>query len=514
MLDDEQLVIELINRARANPAAEAARLGIDLNQGLPAGTVSTSPKQPLAPHQLLIDTAAAHSQDMIDRNFFGHVNPDGDDQGDRLDKAGYPWLSCGENLALHLDPLQAHDALFQSPGHRANLLRDSFREVGVGVAVRPAYGINMTELFAKRSDDVFLTGVAFSDQIDGDNFFSPGEGLGGVAITATARNRGTVYTTTTGPSGGYSLQVPAGTYDLTAVDGELKHPIDVSGVVVGTQNAKIDFVAPLVVLPPVAGDDRAMTQKDAPVVIEVLANDAPGVALDVTSVTIVSQPRDGQAVVEQATGQIHYTPGTGLIGADQFTYQVRDRNGVWSSAAHVFVAVVDLSDRPWRNPRNPLDVDADQLVTAADVLIVINDLNLNWAHSLSPPSPQDAFPTPYLDVTGDTQVSPQDVLAIVNFLNSSAAGEGEASFPAAVTHVAPAASLVALSAPPPPTLGGPRVPRAPSAGQSWNPALPPGSGLSRASANSSSNKPFVAVLSLLRVGDLEPWADDLMWTET
>ena len=37
MLDEEQLVIELINRARANPAAEAARLGIDLNEGLQPG---------------------------------------------------------------------------------------------------------------------------------------------------------------------------------------------------------------------------------------------------------------------------------------------------------------------------------------------------------------------------------------------------------------------------------------------------------------------------------------------
>ena len=30
----DQYLIEMINRARANPSGEAARLGIDLNQGL------------------------------------------------------------------------------------------------------------------------------------------------------------------------------------------------------------------------------------------------------------------------------------------------------------------------------------------------------------------------------------------------------------------------------------------------------------------------------------------------
>lgn len=38
--DYEQLMLELINRARAAPGAEAARLGIDLNQGLDPGTIS------------------------------------------------------------------------------------------------------------------------------------------------------------------------------------------------------------------------------------------------------------------------------------------------------------------------------------------------------------------------------------------------------------------------------------------------------------------------------------------
>src|SRR5437016_2552832 len=45
----EQYLVELVNRARADPPAEAARYGIALNEGVPAAdTISTAPKQPLA----------------------------------------------------------------------------------------------------------------------------------------------------------------------------------------------------------------------------------------------------------------------------------------------------------------------------------------------------------------------------------------------------------------------------------------------------------------------------------
>jgi hypothetical protein len=86
----EQLLVELINRARADPNAEAARYGISLNSNLPAGTISSDPKQPLALNQILTNVTEAHSQDIIDRDYFAHVNPDGDGPSDRARAAGYP----------------------------------------------------------------------------------------------------------------------------------------------------------------------------------------------------------------------------------------------------------------------------------------------------------------------------------------------------------------------------------------------------------------------------------------
>src|SRR5437762_2409230 len=53
----EQYLIELVNRARANPTAEAALFGISLNEGLTAGTISATAKQPLAINPYLVTGA-------------------------------------------------------------------------------------------------------------------------------------------------------------------------------------------------------------------------------------------------------------------------------------------------------------------------------------------------------------------------------------------------------------------------------------------------------------------------
>ncbi len=427
MLDDEQLVIELINRARANPAAEAARLGIDLNADLQPGTISTAPKPPLAPNQILIDVAAAHSQDMIDRDFFAHTNPDGKNPGARIAAAGYSAWYWGENIAIHAGAAEAHDLLFTSGGHRVNMLSNDYREIGVGVRLRTGWGIDMTETFANRSGTAFLTGVAFSDQVIADNFFSVGEGLAGVTITATARTVGTAYTTTTGPTGGYSLQVPGGTYDLIASGGKLIKPIQITGIGVGTANVKVDFVVPYSDPGPlIPNADRVMTEKDAAVLIDVLQNDFGSVPLSPAVVAIVKPPSGGNVNVDWLTGRVTYTPATGRTGPDEFTYRLQGADGDWSPAARVIVAVVDLGDCPWKNPLLAPDVNADHQVAPLDALALITNINNYQARVLPTPSIQADFPPSYWDVNGDGRVDANDVLSVINHLNAVADGEGEA----------------------------------------------------------------------------------------
>ena len=53
----DQLMLELVNRARMAPLEEAQRYGIDLNEGFDEGTISSEPTQPLAPNQILTDAS-------------------------------------------------------------------------------------------------------------------------------------------------------------------------------------------------------------------------------------------------------------------------------------------------------------------------------------------------------------------------------------------------------------------------------------------------------------------------
>lgn len=97
--------------------------------------------------------ARAHSQDMIDRDFFSHTNPDGDGPADRLVAAGLRWGAYGENIAKILGGTDlAQEAVtmwMNSTPHRNNILNATlFDETGVGVALDAASGTTFfTQVF-------------------------------------------------------------------------------------------------------------------------------------------------------------------------------------------------------------------------------------------------------------------------------------------------------------------------------------------------------------------------------
>jgi serralysin len=259
---DEQYLVELINRARANPTAEATRLGIDLNEGLTPGTITTAAKQPLAINPFLVDSARKHSQWMIDNDVFSHTGASGTDPQTRMTNAGYVFSgswSNGENIAYHSSSvviqttpnvLNNHNDLFvdnnyPGRGHRTNLMSNSFREMGPGVATGVFNSMNavmVTEDFASTGTSVYLTGVSYYDGLAPNNFYSVGEGLPGVTVTAKRVSDNATSSTTTWSSGGYSLALSPGTYTVTATGGSLSDPITYSNVVVGSENVKRDFV--------------------------------------------------------------------------------------------------------------------------------------------------------------------------------------------------------------------------------------------------------------------------------
>ena len=92
-------------------------------------------------------SAAAHSRAMATYGFFSHDSRNGTSFAERLRRFYVPrsnaW-TVGENLAMFGGSTPTAgaivDAWMGSPGHRANLLRGSFREAGVAIVFDPAAG--------------------------------------------------------------------------------------------------------------------------------------------------------------------------------------------------------------------------------------------------------------------------------------------------------------------------------------------------------------------------------------
>lgn len=81
-------------------------------------------------------TAAAqeHSQDMSDRDYMAHENPEGEGPGERASRHGYEAWGA-ENVAKGQQSAeQVMDAWMNSPGHRANILNCGLEAIGVGEA--------------------------------------------------------------------------------------------------------------------------------------------------------------------------------------------------------------------------------------------------------------------------------------------------------------------------------------------------------------------------------------------
>jgi uncharacterized protein YkwD len=114
---------------------------------------------PLDKDNALVVTARAHSDDMLERKFFSHVNPDGTTPQKRIAPAYARTISrSGENIwgghgyDYSDSKLMARiivDSWISSPGHRANLLNPSYTHMGVGVSVL-GKEVRATQNFVRR----------------------------------------------------------------------------------------------------------------------------------------------------------------------------------------------------------------------------------------------------------------------------------------------------------------------------------------------------------------------------
>ena len=250
----EVLVLELVNRARFDPEAEAERHAIDLNEDNNGTPISPARKPPLAFNLELIEAARVHSEWMLDADVFSHTGEGGSSPTQRMDEAGYTfsgaWSSgeniawrgnSGDNIDLTLAAYEHHEGLFKSVGHRLNILSTDFREVGIGH--KDGYffadGTNwrasmLTENFARSGSGYFLTGVVYEDA-DGDDLYSVNEGLSGITITVDGSSHAVFET------GAYTVPLANGVYDITVSGDALGSPVNYTIEVDGA-NVKFDVI--------------------------------------------------------------------------------------------------------------------------------------------------------------------------------------------------------------------------------------------------------------------------------
>lgn len=123
---EESELINLINAERASHGLGPVRMSNGLTQ-----------------------VARAHSQDMIDRDYFDHTNPDGWGPRERLDNAGYNWMTYGENIGAGYTSAELmSNGWMNSSGHRAIMLTPEFTEIGIGYVAAGFYEHYWTALFA------------------------------------------------------------------------------------------------------------------------------------------------------------------------------------------------------------------------------------------------------------------------------------------------------------------------------------------------------------------------------
>ncbi|MEA2098187.1 MAG: CAP domain-containing protein [Patescibacteria group bacterium] len=96
--------------------------------------------------------------DMFEKQYFEHISPDGTSASSVAENIGYEFISIGENIALgnFKDDKTLVQAWMDSPGHRANILNDSYTELGIAVK-KGVYEEKETwigvQIFARPSSD-------------------------------------------------------------------------------------------------------------------------------------------------------------------------------------------------------------------------------------------------------------------------------------------------------------------------------------------------------------------------
>ncbi len=272
--NDEQYLLELINRARANPKNEGVFLAGIQDAGVKLATgffkVDTTrmksefrlyPVQPpLAFNPDLLASAKRHSTDMATNVFQEHTGTDSSTITSRIEDTGFIGVAYGENIYSDrvTSPFYAHAGLNidWGPGafgvlpgvpHRTAIMGFAgppYREIGIGVSARTKGDLVKIGKFAVTQDfgtrlnsPDFLVGVAYYD-VNKDGLCDPGEGIPNIRVQPST---GTFHAITSS-SGGYAIPftTPPGNARVAFSGGGLSATTD-SAFFINGSNAKVDL---------------------------------------------------------------------------------------------------------------------------------------------------------------------------------------------------------------------------------------------------------------------------------
>jgi hypothetical protein len=127
---------------------------------------------------------------------------------------------------------------------------------------------------------------------------------------------------------------------------------DSLGLVSNVATVRVNPVSPVGIGPIVPQPDFANTVTLQPTSVNVIQNDQvnDGSAADPHSVTVVTPPAHGSAVVNPNTGVITYTPDFGFVGFDTITYSVKTTAGGGPGSTYVDFAVYPEAPRVQPDP--------------------------------------------------------------------------------------------------------------------------------------------------------------------
>jgi hypothetical protein len=114
---------------------------------------------PLGINSLLINSAQAKADAMLESDCWSHYCPDGKSPWEFFDSAGYLYAYAGENLAEGFNDNNAvMNAWMNSPTHKDNILNPQFNEIGISFAYGNFQGINNNTIVVVHFGSRFIEG--------------------------------------------------------------------------------------------------------------------------------------------------------------------------------------------------------------------------------------------------------------------------------------------------------------------------------------------------------------------